>query len=322
MLNLQKTAVIGCGLVGATSAYSLMQSALFSELVLIDLDRHRAEGEAADLNHALPFLSPMEIYAGNYSDLRDAATIVITAGTSQRAGQTRLDLVRENTEIMRSIVERIIQYNEEAILLIVSNPVDILTYAAHVLSGFPPSRVIGSGTVLDTARLKALIGGHFGVDTRNVHSFIIGEHGDSELAVWSSANVSGIDLDRFCESCRSPCNRKRLDELFAEAKNSAYHIISAKGATYYAIAEAVRKILCAIVKDERTILPVSSVLHGQYGLSDVALGIPCVVGKDGIREVLEIPLNQGEREQLMRSASKLSGVLEGLGLPTRTSVYR
>ena len=314
MLNIQKCAIIGCGFVGATTAYSLMQSSLFSEIVLIDIDRHKAKGEASDLNHGLPFLSPMEIYAGDYPDLHDAATIVITAGANQKAGQTRLDLVRQNTDIFRSIVESIAKYNREAILLIVTNPVDILTYASLEFSGFPPHRVFGSGTVLDTARLKYLVGRHFGVDARNVHSFIIGEHGDSELAVWSSANVSGIDLNRFCESCQAPCNHRKLEELFAEAKNSAYHIISAKGATYYAIAESVRKILGAIVKDENTILPVSTRLFGQYGLHDVALGVPCIVGREGIKEILEIPLNGTEQALLAQSASKLKRVIDDLNL--------
>lgn len=314
MLNIQKCAIIGCGFVGATTAYSLMQSSLFSEIVLIDIDRHKAKGEASDLNHGLPFLSPMEIYAGDYPDLHDAATIVITAGANQKTGQTRLDLVRQNTDIFRSIVESIAKYNREAILLIVTNPVDILTYASLEFSGFPPHRVFGSGTVLDTARLKYLVGRHFGVDARNVHSFIIGEHGDSELAVWSSANVSGIDLNRFCESCQAPCNHRKLEELFAEAKNSAYHIISAKGATYYAIAESVRKILCAIVKDENTILPVSTRLFGQYGLHDVALGVPCIVGREGIKEILEIPLNETEQALLTQSASKLKRVIDELNL--------
>ena len=320
MLNIQKCAIIGCGFVGATTAYSLMQSSLFSEIVLIDIDRRKAEGEASDLNHSLPFLSPMEIYAGDYSDLRDAAIIILTAGGGQKSGQTRLDLVRENTEIFRSIIENITKYNRDGILLVVTNPVDVLTYVSQIFSGFPQRRVIGSGTVLDTARLKYLVGRHFGVDVRNVHSFIIGEHGDSELAVWSSANVSGIDLDHFCESCKSPCNQKKLDELFSEAKNSAYHIIAAKGATYYAIAESVRKIVGTIVKDENTILPVSTILNGEYGLEGVALSVPCIVGQNGIKEVLEIPLSEGEALLLRQSAQMLKQVIEDLSLKESLSV--
>lgn len=312
MLNIQKCAVVGCGFVGATTAYSLMQSALFSEIVLIDIDKKKAEGEAADLNHGLPFLSPMEIYAGDYSDLSDAAIVIITAGANQREGQTRLDLVRQNAAIFRSIIQSITEYNRDCLLLVVTNPVDILTHVSLQISDFPSHRVIGSGTVLDTARLKYLVGRYLGVDFRNVHSFIIGEHGDSELAVWSSANVSGIDLNRFCESCHSSCSLGKLDELFLEAKNSAYHIISAKGATYYAIAESVRKIVGAIVKDENTILPVSTLLRGQYGLEDVVLSVPCVIGQNGVKEILEIPLNETEHELLRQSATKMKQVMNGL----------
>ena len=210
MLNQRKCAIIGCGNVGATTAYTLAQSMLFSELVLIDIDKKKAQGEADDINHALPFLSPMDIYAGDYSDLSDSKLIIITAGSSQRKGETRIDLAKNNVRIFRSIVKNITIYNSSAIILVVTNPVDILTHVTLKMSGFPKSRVFGSGTVLDTSRLKYLVGRHLNVDPRNVHSFIIGEHGDSELAVWSSANVSGIDLDRFCESCNRHCSQKSL----------------------------------------------------------------------------------------------------------------
>jgi len=314
MLNPKKCAIIGCGFVGATTAYTLMQSALFSEMVLIDLDQKKAEGEAADLGHGLPFHSPMEIYAGDYSDLSDASIVILTAGAGQKPGQTRLDLVRSNTRIFQSIVENIVAYNQECILLVVTNPVDILTYVTMKVSGFPPSRVIGSGTVLDTARLKYLLGRHLGVDFRNVHSFIIGEHGDSELPVWSDANVSGIDLDSFCESCHRDGSRETLDALFLDVKNSAYRIIENKGATYYAIAEAVRKIVSSIVRDENTVLPVSTLVCGHYGLSNVALSVPCIVGREGIKEILDIPLDEREAKLLAASADKLTAVLNELGL--------
>ena len=314
MLNLQKCAIIGCGYVGATTAYTLMQSTLFSEMVLIDLDRRKAEGEAADLNHGLPFHSPMEIYAGEYSDLTDASIVIITAGAGQKPGQTRLDLVRSNIRIFESIVHEIVRYNRDCILLVVTNPVDILTYATMTFSGFPPSRVIGSGTVLDTARLKYLLGKHLGVDYRNVHSFIIGEHGDSELPVWSDANVSGIDLDSFCESCHRDGSRETLNTLFQDVKNSAYRIIENKGATYYAIAESVKKIVSAIVKDENTVLPVSTLVCGHYGLENVTLSVPCIVGQSGIKEILDIPLDDAESALLHQSAEKLGGVIHDLEL--------
>lgn len=308
----RKCAVIGCGFVGATTAFSLLQSELFSSMVLIDIDFHKAEGEAADLNHGLPFHAPMEIYAGDYDDLVDAALIIITAGAGQKPGETRLDLVEKNNRIFRSILSEIVKYNSDAILLVVTNPVDILTYQTLCFSGFPAHRVIGSGTVLDTARLKYLIGKELGVDFRNVHAFIIGEHGDSELPVWSSANISGIDLDHYCGTCTSGPGTGRLSELFDTVRTSAYHIIEAKGATYYAIAESVRRIAEAIVGDESTILPVSTLLTGEYGITDLCLSLPCVIGADGIQKVLEIPLSEEEFQKLHRSANALRGILEGM----------
>ncbi|MBR7185113.1 MAG: L-lactate dehydrogenase [Clostridia bacterium] len=314
MFNIQKCAVIGCGFVGATTAFSLMQSGLFSEMVLIDVNRKKAEGEAMDLTHGLPFLSPMQIYAGDYRDLYDASLIVITAGAGQKPGETRTDLVHRNVEIFRTIVNQIVAYTRDAILLVVSNPVDVLTYAALKMSGYPPNRVIGSGTVLDTARLKHLVGEHLGVDSRNVHTFIIGEHGDSELPVWSSANVSGIDLGHFCDICAT-CggDPDALQPLFAQVRDSAYHIIEAKGATYYAIALAVTRIAASIVRDENSVLPVSTLVDGHYGLQDVCLGLPAIVGRDGVREVLEIPLNDREFTCLRASADKMKQIIAELG---------
>ena len=312
MINTRKCAIIGCGNVGATTAYTLAQSRLFSELVLIDIDKKRAEGEAADINHALPFISPMDIYAGDYSDLSDANIIIITAGASQRPGETRTDLVRSNVRVFQSIVKNIAIYNNGGIILVVTNPVDILTYVTLKLSGFPKNRVIGSGTVLDTSRLKYLVGRHLDVDPRNVHSFIIGEHGDSELAVWSSANVSGVDLDRFCESCKKHCSKQALFSLFEDVRTSAYKIIEAKGATYYAIAESVRRIVSAIMLDENAILPLSVLLSGEYGIDDICLGVPCIVGSKGIKKVLEIPLSDEERSRLEDSAAKLRGIADSL----------
>lgn len=310
----RKCAVIGCGFVGATTAFSLMQSELFSSMVLIDVDLRKAEGEAADLNHGLPFHAPMEIYAGDYDDLVDASLIILTAGAAQKPGETRLDLLERNTRIFRSIVSEIVKYNDSAILLVVTNPVDVLTYKTLQFSGFPPHRVIGSGTVLDTARLKYLVGRELGVDFRNVHTFIIGEHGDSELPVWSSANISGVDLDRYCGTCVDGLGNARLREIFDSVRTSAYHIIEAKGATYYAIAESVRRIAEAIVRDEDTILPVSSLLTGQYGLYDVCLSLPSVVGANGIHRVLEIPLSEEEEARLRRSAETIR---EALGVAER-----
>lgn len=312
MLDQRKCAIIGCGNVGATTAFSLAQSKLFSELVLIDINQKRAIGEADDISHALPFISPMEIYAGDYSDLSDAKLIIITAGASQKPGETRTDLVKNNAKIFRSIVRNITIYNSAAIILVVTNPVDILTQVTLKLSGFPKHRVIGSGTVLDTSRLKYLVGRHLNVDPRNVHSFIIGEHGDSELAVWSSANVSGVDLDKFCESCHDHCSQRALRSIFDDVRTSAYRIIEAKGATYYAIAESVRRIVSAIMLDEKAILPLSTYLEGEYDIDGVCLGVPCVVGEGGIKQVLEIPLDESERAKLLASAKKIKAIASSL----------
>ncbi|MBR6726935.1 MAG: L-lactate dehydrogenase [Clostridia bacterium] len=317
MLNHQKCAVVGVGNVGATTAFSLMQSGLFSEIVLIDIDQKRAGGEAADLGHTVPFLSPVEIYAGVYADLANAALIVIAAGAAQREGETRLDLVRKNASIFQAVVQSICRFNTEAILLVVTNPVDILTELTRRISGFPASRVIGSGTVLDTARLKFLLGRHLGVDPRNVHAFIIGEHGDSELPVFSSANISGIDLDHFCNADCPQCRDADLTRLFEQTRDAAYHIIAAKGSTYYAIAEAVRRIATAILRDEDAILPVSVSANGVYGLSDLSLSLPAVLGKSGVKRVLEIPLAPNEEAMLRRSATRMAEVLRELqGIPT------
>lgn len=319
MVDFKKCAIIGCGNVGATTAFALMQSELFSEILLIDINKKKAIGEAMDLEHSLPFLSPMSIRAADYSDLSECALIIITAGANQKPGQSRTDLVSQNIRVFESIVGEIIKYNTEAILLVVTNPVDVLTYATLKISGFPKNRVIGSGTVLDSARLKQLVSNHFSVDSRNVHTFIIGEHGDSELAVFSSANISGIDLDSYCHSdpnadC-SDCSREALDEIYENVKNSAYEIIEAKGSTYYAIAMATKRIVTAIVRDENSILPVSTLLCGQYGINDVCLGAPCVVGRSGIKKVLEIPLDEKERSALLDSAQKMQELIDQVYMP-------
>ena len=312
MINIQKCAIIGCGAVGATSAFSIVQSGMFSEMVLIDADSDKAQGEAMDLNHGLPFLQSMKIYAGDYSDLSDCYVIVITAGGAQRPNQTRLDLVKQNINIYKSIIPQIKAVNTECILLVVSNPVDILTYAAWKLSGFPKNKVIGSGTVLDSARLKYLMGEHLNVDSRSVHAFIIGEHGDSELVVWSSANVSGIDLNGFCNTVDGACERHDLEKIYNDVKNSAYEIIEKKGATYYAIALATTKILEAIVKNQHSVLPVSCYVDGFYGISDIFLGMPAILGRNGVEKELEIPLNIVEQQQLKSSAQKLRQVIDEL----------
>ena len=314
MHNYKKCGVIGCGNVGATTAYTLMISGLFTEIVLVDIDTVKASGEAEDIAHGIPFNSPSDIYAGNYDDLSDAGIVIITAGVSQRQGETRLDLLQRNTKVFSSIIDNLKKTNFDGIILVVTNPVDILTYITIAMSGYDSKKVLGSGTVLDTARLKQLMGNELQVDPRNIHTFIIGEHGDSELPVWSSANVSGIDISSFCHKCSDSCSESTFEEIFEDVRDSAYRIINAKGSTYYAIAEAVRRIVEAIVRDERAILPVSALLEGEYGINGICLGVPCVIGKNGIEEILEIPLNENEKSKLLLSASTLHSTLGNLGI--------
>jgi len=313
-VNFRKAAVVGCGSVGASIAFRFLQQGLFSKLVLLDANQAKAEGEAMDLSDGLPYGATMEITAGDYGDISDCALVVVTAGVNQRPGETRLELIERNTIILKSIMKEITSRPFEGILLIVSNPVDVLTYAAQRLSGYPRERVIGSGTVLDTARLKQLLGEELRVDSRNVHAFIVGEHGDSELAVWSGANVSGLDLDDFCRLRGKALSQGDKERLYREIRDSANEIIKRKGATYYGIAMAVGRIAECIVKDEHAVLPISVVLDQEYGLGNVALSIPSIVGKNGLEKILEIPLGQAERSALDVSARQLQEVIAGLQL--------
>ncbi len=298
-VNPRKAAVIGCGFVGSATAFTLMQSRLFSELVLLDVNMEKADGEAKDIAHGIPFAGQMKIYAGTYDDAADAAIIIITAGANQKPGETRLDLVQKNTAIYQSIIPEIVKRDFGGILLIVSNPVDILTYVALKLSGLPENRVLGSGTVLDTARLKYALGEHLGVDSRSVHSFIIGEHGDSEIAAWSSTNVSGIPLNDFCEMRGHFNHDAAMDAIAEKVKNSAYEIISKKQATYYGIAMSVKRICECIVRNERSILPVSAMMHGEYGIEDITLSLPALVGTRGVETPVPMALSCGRRRQTL-----------------------
>ena len=312
VINNRKAAIIGCGFVGSASAFSLMQSGLFSELVLIDANREKAEGEALDIAHGIPFARQMKIYAGDYDDIMDSAVIIVTAGANQKPEETRLDLVHKNVNIFKSIIPEVAKRDYQGILLIVANPVDILTYTALKLSGMPENRVIGSGTVLDTARLKYRLGEHLSVDSRSVHSFIIGEHGDSEIAAWSSTNVSGIPLNEFCEMRGHFNHDAAMDAIAEKVKNSAYEIISKKQATYYGIAMSVKRICECIVRNERSILPVSAMMHGEYGIEDITLSMPAIVGIGGVETHVPIALSEEEAEKLVESAKKLKEVAKGL----------
>lgn len=307
-INNSKVAMIGCGFVGAASCFALMQSGLFREMVLIDANQSKAEGEALDISHGLPFAKPMDIYAGDYSDLADAAIVIVSAGAAQKPGETRLDLVKKNVGIFKSIMPQIKNSGFEGILLIVANPVDILTTVAQKLTGFPESRVIGSGTVLDTARLKYLLGEHLGVDSRSIHAFIVGEHGDSEIVAWSSANVSGVPLSDFCELRGHFRHKEAMEEIADTVKNSAYEIIEKKQSTYYGIAMSVKRICEAIIRDEESILPVSVTLHGNFGIDGVSLSVPAVVGKSGVETLVPIKLSVDELVKLQESAATLKEI--------------
>lgn len=313
-MNIQKAAIIGCGFVGSSSAFSLISKGLFSELVLVDANKEKAEGEAMDLSHGRPYVAPMKIYAGDYDDIADCGLIIITAGASQKPGETRLDLVNKNVAIFKTIIPEITKRNFEGNLMIVANPVDVLTYVALKLSGYPKERVFGSGTVLDSARFRYLLGEHLQVDSKSVHAVIIGEHGDSELAVWSSANVSGIQVNDFCELRGHFAHEESMEKIYQTVRDSAYEIIKKKGATYYGVAMAVGRIAEAVVKNSHSVLPITSLLEGQYGIEDVCVSVPTIVSKNGAEQVLEIPLNDEELAKLQESAKELHKVLEGLDL--------
>lgn len=314
MLNHRKVAVVGCGFVGASSAFALMQSGLFSEIAMLDAVAEKAEGEALDISHGAPFAGNVDVYASDYDGIMDAGIIVITAGAAQKPGETRLDLVHKNVGIFGTIIPEIAKRNYEGILLIVANPVDILTLAALKQSGLSEKRVFGSGTVLDTARLKMELGNHLNVDSRSVHAFIIGEHGDSEMVAWSSANVSGVPLHDFCEMRGHHDHEAAMERIAEEVKNSAYKIIEKKRATYYGIAMSVVRICRAIAMNERTILPVSAMMYGEYGIEDIALSMPAIVGRDGVETHIPLTLNDAELEKLHASAAALRATAESAGL--------
>lgn len=312
--NPRKAVMVGCGFVGSASVFALMQSGLFSEIVLIDADKDKAEGEAMDISHGVPFARPMKIYAGDYDDAADATIIIVSAGAGQKPGETRLDLVHKNVAIFKSIIPEIAKRGFDGILLIVANPVDILTQVALKLSGLPEERVIGSGTVLDSARLKYQLGEHLAVDSRSVHAFIVGEHGDSEVVAWSSANVSGVELSKMCEMRGHYQHKENTQEIAAKVKNSAYDIINKKHATYYGIAMSVRRICEVIMRDEKSILPVSHMMHGAYGIEGVALSMPAIVGAGGLEADIPIELSGEEALKLKESADALKEIVDSLEL--------
>lgn len=310
-----KVAIVGgAGAVGASAAYALMMSGLVSEIVLVDVNERRAEGEAMDLMHGAPFVRPVTVRAGAYADCANCQIVVITAGAAQKPGETRLDLVRKNTGIFRDMIPQIARAAPNAILLVVANPVDILTLAALEASGFPPGRVIGSGTVLDTARLRALVGQRLNIDPRSVHGYVIGEHGDSEVVVWSRATVAGLPVAEFCAQRGSDCDTHMQAEISEQVRRAAYEIIERKGATYYAIGLGVRHVVEAILRDQNTVLTVSTLMTGQFGISDICLSLPSIVDHGGVEGVLMPRLSDEEIEALRRSADVLKETARAIGL--------
>ncbi|HEY5531781.1 MAG TPA: L-lactate dehydrogenase [Candidatus Anoxymicrobiaceae bacterium] len=307
-------AIVGMGAVGATTAYALMNGGVTSELILVDRDTDKVTGEVMDLNHGSSFVPPVRIRAGGYEDCGEARVVIITAGVRQKLGESRTDLIGRNLEVVGEIIPNVTANNDKCIILMVSNPVDAMTYAALKKSGFPPGRVIGSGTLLDTSRFRYLLSEHCRVATQNVHAYIIGEHGDSEVAAWSATSVAGMPFEMFCQGCPCGCTPVDKDAIFQSVKNAAYEIIEKKGATFYAIGLAVRRIVQAILRNENIILSVSSLMEGQYGVSDVCVSLPSVVNENGVERVLEMPLSEDESSGFRASAEALRGNLAKVGL--------
>lgn len=308
-----KIAIIGTGLVGASFAYAATITGLANEIVLINRTREVAEGEAMDLNHCLSFVDPVNIYAGDYEDCKDAQLVVVAAGAASEPGQSRLELAAKNADITRKVVAQIMRHVENPVLLMVSNPVDVLTYVALKESGLPPQRVIGSGTVLDTSRFRYLLAANCGIDTRNVHGYVIGEHGDSEVALWSRVNFAGVFMDSFCATCDHECPSNLREHIENEVRTAAYQIIKKKGATYYAIGLAMMKIVKAVINDQKSALTVSTLAQGHYGLEDVCLSLPCIVGRNGIEHIIDADLAPDEQQKLEHSASVLRQSLADAG---------
>jgi L-lactate dehydrogenase len=309
----RKVVIVGAGDVGSTHAFALAQSGLAEEIALVDTNQDLVKGQVLDLLHGQPFFPTVHIKVGDASDYRDAGVIVITAGASQQKGETRLDLLRKNASIIRSIMDDVIQHESGGIVVIVSNPVDVLTYVALQHSAWPRNRIIGSGTVLDSARLRYSLSAHCGVDVHNVHAYVLGEHGDSEFAAWSMTHIAGMAIDSYCPVCRK-CEdwMKEREKIETAVRDSAYHIIGYKGATYYAVALALVRIVGAILRGQNSVLTVSTLLEGEFGLRDVCLSVPCLVSHEGAHTILAGRLPDNEMNALDKSAVILKQAISGL----------
>jgi L-lactate dehydrogenase len=312
--NAVKISIIGAGFVGSTTAYALMLAGLASEIVMVDINKEKAIGEAMDLSHGTSFGKPVSIKAGEYEDTKDSDIVIITAGVGRKPGETRLDIINKNYLIFKDMIGSIAKYNPNSIFLVVSNPVDIFTYMTFKLSGIPASRVIGSGTVLDTSRFRYMLGKHFDVDARNIHTYILGEHGDSEIAAWSLTSIAGMGIDQYCKDICTNCDDSFKTSISDNVKNAGREVISNKGYTNYGIATSIKRIVEAILGDENSILTVSALLTGEYGINDVYMGVPCIVGRDGIKKVLQAPLSDQETQALKDSSNVLKGYLNNFKL--------
>ena len=304
-----KITIVGTGMVGATTAYTLLMRGIGSELVLIDKDTAKAEGEAMDLRHGTSLAFPMNITVGDYEDAVGSDIVILTAGATQKEGENRLDLVHKNVAIFKEIVPSIARACPEAILIVVANPVDILTYVTLKISGFRAHRVIGSGTVLDSSRFRQILSEHCRVDARNVHAYIIGEHGDSEVPLWSLANIGGISIDDYCGLHGKSCTLPDKSKILEEVRKAAYEIIERKGATYYAIGLALTRIVEAILRDENSVLTVSSLINGHYEVNDLCLSLPTIINRNGVGHVLHLPLGIEERQAFRESAEIVKEIL-------------
>ena len=309
-LNQRKVAMVGCGSAGAASCFALMQSGLFTEMVLIDAYPEKAEGEAMDIAQGLTFSRPMKIYAGTYDDLADAAIIIVTAAASQRRDDTRLDLVKKNVAIFKNVIPEIAKRNSEGIMLVVANPVDILTYAALKISGWAEGRILGIGTVLDTARLRYLLSEKLNVDARNIHAYMVGEQGNGEVTIWSSATVSRIPIREFCEMRGYPDPTDYFEEVSREVRTSNDVITRRKKAAYYGIAMGVRRVCEAIVRDEKSVLPVSSLMYGAFDIDGLALSMPAIVGKDGVECLVPLEMSEDELDELRKTAATVKAIVD------------
>ena len=310
----RKVVLIGTGMVGMSFAYSLVnQGGICNELVLID--KKRANGEAMDLNHGLAFAkSNMKICAGEYKDCKDADIVVISAGVAQKEGETRLDLLQRNVEVFRSIIGPVIKSGFDGIFLVATNPVDIMTRVTFELSRFGASRVIGTGTSLDTARLRYLLGDYFTVDPKNIHGYVIGEHGDSEFVPFSQVLLATKPVKSILEDDRNEYCIDDMQHIEEQVRTAAYKIIEAKRATYYGIGMAITRIVKAILGDENSVLTVSAKLCGEYDTRDVFIGVPCIIGRNGVKEIVELNLTDEEKEKFQKSSGVLSEYFNGLKL--------